>query len=115
MDISQLIPQYKRINEYFDSHYPSLNGKYRLLARLGKITEELGELNSAVHSELGIQREEKQKNHSFDQVELEWADLFNTTMIFGLSMDIDIEKVIEKRLQQINQRYGITEKSQRTK
>jgi NTP pyrophosphatase (non-canonical NTP hydrolase) len=107
MDLKDLEEKYKLIDKYFEENFPQLRGDYKILARLGKITEELGELNSAVHSELNLQREEKQAAHTRENLEAEWADVFNTVMLFGLTMNIDMEKAIGERVQKIFERYNI--------
>lgn len=109
MDWSSLLQQYQQINDYFDQQFPQLTAEYRTLARLGKITEELGELNSAVHGELHLHRAEKQAQHHQDEVAHEWADLFNTVMLMGQVLELDIPLVVEERLQQIRRRYDLPE------
>lgn len=107
MNLTTLIEKYQIINSYFDKKFPNLKNEYKILARLGKITEELGELNSAVHGELKLHRDDKQANHKREDVEKEWADLFNTVMLFGLVMDFDIPTAIEKRLVEIFKRLKL--------
>lgn len=109
MDVQTLLTHYQQIDAYFSQKYPKLTGDYRILARLGKITEELGELNSAVHSELNLQRAEKQATHSFQELEKEWADVFNTVMLFAVAMGIKPEPVLKSRLQEIFKRYDLKE------
>ncbi len=106
-NLDDLIKQFERIDHYFDQTFPQLQKEYRLLARLGKITEELGELNSAVHGELKLHREEKQNHHRTESLAEEWADVFNTVMLFGLVAGIDMPQAIQQRLATINQRLKI--------
>lgn len=107
MNLDQLIKEYREIDKYFDQTFPQLKGEYKILARLGKITEELGELNSAVHGELGLHRPAKQLNHNTDHLQQEWADVFNTLMLFGLVLNLDIPKVIADRLDHIFTRLNL--------
>ena len=109
MTLEELIRRYRRLDDYFDEKFPQLKNEYRILARLGKITEELGELNSAVHGKLGLHRQEKQKQYSSQEIATEWADLFNTVLLFGIVMDIDMPEALEKRLEEVFQRLGIDE------
>lgn len=106
-DLNNLLAKYRKINAYFDKQFPQLTKEYKILARLSKITEELGELNDAVHGELGIHRADKQALYKREQLEAEWADVFNTVMLFGMCMDIDIPKTLEKRLQEISARLKL--------
>lgn len=107
MKFEELISQYRAIDKYFEREFPQLKDEYKILARLGKITEELGELNSAVHGELQLHREEKQAQYKREDIEKEWADLFNTVMLFGLVMDLDMPKIIKDRLEEIFQRFKL--------
>lgn len=109
MELEQMLERYKKITAYFDAKYPDHAHEFRVLARLGKIMEELGELSSAVHSEMGMQRQEKLDLHKREDLESEWADLFNTVMLFGMVMGIDMPKTIEKRLDEIYKRYNLTD------
>lgn len=110
MTLEEILNKYQTINDYFDEKFPQLKDEYRLLARLGKISEELGELNSAIHGELGLHRDRKQKEHSTDMVAKEWADLFNTVVLFGLVLELDIPQTIDDKLKEIYQRLGIKDK-----
>ncbi len=107
MDLDTLIAKYELINKHFDHKFPKLRGDVKTLARLGKITEELGELNSAVHGELKLHRPEKQAAHRHQDVEDEWADVFNTVMLFGLTVGIDMPEAIEHRLKEIYRRLEL--------
>ncbi len=107
MDLVDLIKQFAAINKYFDRTYPHLRREFRILARLGKISEELGELNSAIHGELKLHRPEKQAAHKTEDVAKEWADVFNTVVLCGLALGLDLPKAISERLQEISARLKI--------
>ena len=109
MNFDELTSRFAKIEKYFEKKYPHLQGDLKVLAHLGKITEELGELNSAVYGELGLHRKDKQDRHEREMVEKEWADVFNTVILFGMAMNIDMPKTIEKRLEEIFERLGIEE------
>lgn len=111
MTLQDLIARFQKIDAYFTKKYPHVQNEYKLLARLGKISEELGELNSAVHGDLQLHRADKQAKHSSQDVETEWADLFNTVMLFGLVKGIDMPKVIDDRLAYIFKRFKISGKN----
>jgi len=110
--MDQLIAKYELLHQYFLRKFPHVRDEYQILARLGKISEELGELNSAVHGELGLQRDDKQARHQRQDVEAEWADLFNTVMLFGIVMKIDMPKAIDQRLADIHKRFEIKQESE---
>lgn len=107
MIFTDLLTRYKKIDEYFNQKFPVISGDVKILARLGKITEELGELNSEVHGKLQWHRQEKQAEFKDENLAKEWADVFNTVILFGMSMDIDMPKAIDERLKEIYRRYGL--------
>jgi len=107
MNWPKMISQYKQIDAYFNATFPQLTGEYKILARLGKITEELGELNSAIHGQLKLHRPEKQAKYQPSNVSEEWADVFNTVILLGITLDIDMPKSINDRLTEINKRLNL--------
>jgi NTP pyrophosphatase (non-canonical NTP hydrolase) len=111
MDVTVLFNRFQPIHDYFEHTFPHLTGEYKTLARLGKITEELGELNSAVHTELGLQRQEKQANYKPEDVAKEWADVFNTVILMGMVLELDMPTVINQRLDEIYERYHLLQES----
>lgn len=98
MNTNNLLNEYQEIYQYFLKKYPHLKDEYGLFARLSKITEELGELNEAILGYLNLQRDSKNKTYSKEEVAKEWADVFNTVMLLGIYLDLDIDKEIKKRL-----------------
>ena len=108
MDLKQLLQKYQKIDAYFEEQFPDMQPEFKILARLGKITEELGELNSEVHGELQLHRDDKQVHHNHENVAKEWADVFNTVILMGIVLKLDIPEVIEARLREIFERYHLT-------
>jgi len=109
MQFNNLLQKYQKIDKYFDRTFPQLTGDYKILARLGKISEELGELNSAIHGQLKLHRPEKQAKHQPSNVSEEWADLFNTVILLGIVLEIDMPRSINDRLSAILSRLDISE------
>jgi len=111
MTFHYLLRKYKLIDDYFAENFPQLEKQgakeYRILARLSKITEELGELTSAIHGDLHLHREGKQKHHHHSEVVKEWADVFNTVILLGIVLQIDIPEAIDSRLEEIMDRYNL--------
>jgi len=91
----------ERLNKRFD--YDD-KGK-RILARMVKIAEEVGELCNEVLASGALQRKEKLANHSRENLEDEFADVLFTTMLLAKTMDVDIMKAIEKKWEKVNKRY----------
>lgn len=107
MTLNDLIERFNKIDQYFKDKFPEETHEVRVLARLAKISEELGELSNATLSELGFQRQEKLDAHRPTDVEEEWADLFNTVILYGIYMKIDMPRVIDTKLDQILTRYKL--------
>lgn len=77
----------------------------RILARTVKITEELGELCDEVLSHSSLQRKEKLDTHDKDNLPGEFADVLLTTLLLAETMNVDIEKALEMKIEKINKRY----------
>ncbi len=92
----------ERLKKYYGS-YP--DQEKRILARTVKLTEELGELCDEVLSHSSLQRKQKLSEHNKDNLPEEFADVIITALLLAKSMDIDVEKALEKKVEKINKRY----------
>lgn len=91
----------KRIrNNYGD--YP--DESKRILARSVKLSEEVGELSSAILAHNSLQRDKKLENHSQENLEEEFADVIITTMLLAKSTKIDIRSALRSKIDKINNR-----------
>jgi len=77
----------------------------RILARTVKIAEEVGELCGEVLTFNSFQRKEKLNGHEQENLSEEFADVLFTTLLLARSMNIDIEKAMEAKMNKINKRY----------
>ena len=107
MTIKQFSQLHKHIDDYFRKTHPDPSERERILARLSKISEELGELNNAVLSEFSWQRQEKLDVYEHHELETEWADVVNTLFSFALASNIDVEQALKKRIVKIYDRLGL--------
>ena len=80
--------------------------KFILAASL-KLSEELGELSQEILGSLSLLRKEKLEKHSQKTLENEFADVLITTLILAKSMNIDIKKALENKVDKINERNGL--------
>ena len=69
------------------------------------MSEELGELCDEVLSSGAMQRKDKLKNHSGENLPEEFADVLITTLLLAKSMDIDIEEALKRKIAKIDKRY----------
>ena len=75
-----------------------------ILARNVKLTEEVWELSSEVLKKFYARPE---KVFDEENLTLEFADVIFTTLLLAKTLDIDINKALTKKLEKINQRWGI--------
>jgi len=77
----------------------------RVLARMVKISEEVGELSDEVLKHSALQREDKLAGHDPENLSGEFADVIITTLLLAETMRVDIEAALVKKIEKINARY----------
>ena len=92
----------ERLKKYY-SHYD--DKEKRILARTVKLNEEIGELCNEVLVYNSMQRKQKLDNHNKDNLPEEFADVIITALLLAKSMDVDIKKALEKKIEKVNKRY----------
>lgn len=85
----------------------SFNSQERILSRAVKLSEETGELSSNVLSFNANQRKEKLEAYDAANLPQEFADVIITTFLLAASMNVDIERGIDAKVEKIKERYGI--------
>lgn len=103
----QLLDQLHQIDDFFHHTYPEMKDEVHILARLSKITEEVGELTNEIHATLGFHKASPHKQDDPANLAKEWADVFNTVILMGIALDIDMNQAIEARLKTIFERYQL--------
>ena len=78
--------------------------KERLLLRLAKLTEEVGELSQDILLSLGNGRKEKVDTFTPSQLEDEFADVIICTYLLAKSASIDIDSAVKNKFQKIKER-----------
>ena len=100
-EINQFVDQeIKRLEEY----YHLKEGEELTLAMAMKIVEELGELFNEVLAHKGYQRKDKLNNLNEKEIEKEFADVIFTTIILSRRFNIDIEKALITKMNEIKNR-----------
>jgi NTP pyrophosphatase (non-canonical NTP hydrolase) len=102
-----LLRQFQSIHAFFRHTYPENTHQVEILARLSKISEELGELTNEVHDYLGFHKASPHKHSDPTNLSKEWADLFNTVILMGMALDIDMNQAVIARMADIFQRYQL--------
>jgi len=77
----------------------------RLLLKSMKISEEVGEFYNELLGHVWFTRAGKE--HSYDELEKECADVILSTLLVATELGIDIEKVLEKKLKIIFERFNL--------
>ncbi len=77
-----------------------------ILGRTVKISEEFGELCDEVLASLGDQRKGKMDGRSIESLADEFADVVITTFLLAKSMDVDVMKALERKVQKIREKHN---------
>jgi NTP pyrophosphatase (non-canonical NTP hydrolase) len=107
MNLSKTLSDLKKIDEYFKVKYPELKNEIKTMARTIKLQEEAGEFCGEILAHLGYQREDKLSKMNKESLESEWADTFNALVLLAIHLDLDIEKILGKRMEIIKKRMNI--------
>lgn len=76
----------------------------RILARMAKLAEEMGELSEEVLGSLGYQRQAKLDARTPESLGDEVADVIITTMLLAKAMGVDIAGSLERKMKKIRER-----------
>lgn len=109
MKIDNLVEEYKVIGKFLNSRWPLKNHEQRTFARTMKIMEELGELSDEILTSMNLQRNTKVAKFSRENVEDEFADVLGSLLLLGIELDIDVEKVMKKKIKFTKTRFEIEE------
>ena len=107
MKLDELISQLAEIEEALKKIHPDLESDNEkvILARSTKLNEEVGELMEEVLLKLGLQRPEKYEGHDKSNIEKELGDVFNSLILLGLALGIDVKQAIVARVEEMHQKY----------
>lgn len=94
--------QDERLRRLHDNY---LDGEKIALARMVKLSEEVGELADEVLSFNSMQRNDKMKKHSLESASGEVADVLITTLLLAKVMKVDVEDALAKKIEVINERF----------
>lgn len=97
MTVQELIQQYKEISDTLNKTWP-LDKQQRVFARTLKLTEEMGELADEILTSMQLQRSSKVSNFSQENLEDEFADVLACVVLMGIELDIDVVKVMERKI-----------------
>lgn len=107
MNLDEMILKLDEIRSELKNRYPQLHAdsdKTRL-ARMVKLSEEVGELADEVLSLQGLQRQDKIDAKQGDDLAKEFGDVFNSLLLLGLELNLDVKAVVTARLSSMHQKY----------
>jgi NTP pyrophosphatase (non-canonical NTP hydrolase) len=105
MQIKELVAKYQEIADFLNNHWPLKDHNQRVFARTMKVVEELGELSDEILTSMNLQRDSKIAKFSRENLEDEFADVLGSLVLLGCELDIDIEKVITKKIKFTRERF----------
>ncbi|NCO12573.1 MAG: hypothetical protein GW754_04570 [Candidatus Pacebacteria bacterium] len=74
-----------------------------------KIMEELGELSDEILTSMNLQRNTKISKFSRENVEDEFADVLGSLILLGIELNINVEKVMKKKIKFTRARFEMDE------
>jgi NTP pyrophosphatase (non-canonical NTP hydrolase) len=104
MELRDLLRFVETEDEKLKKRYSSLSDQEVILARTVKLAEEFGELCEEVLAYNALQRKQKLDNHDKENLPEEFADVIITALLLARSMNVNIEKALEKKMQRLHQR-----------
>lgn len=78
-----------------------------MLARMVKLSEEVGELAGEVLAKDGDQRPEKLIDTVPENLGFKMADVIITTLLLAKSADVNIDEALRLKIAKINQRFNL--------
>jgi len=105
MTIQDLVAQYQKISLFLNEKWPLKDKDQKVFARTMKIVEELGELADEILTSMNLQRKSKIAKFSRENVEDEFADVMGSLILLAIELDIDVEKVMQKKIKFTRERF----------
>ncbi len=104
MELKELHDFVKAEDQRLRDLYPYETKKEMIMARMVKITEEVGELSEQVLKSLAFQRKEKMVDVKKEDLAEELIDVLITAFLLAEAFEVDIEAAIEQKVEKIKKR-----------
>ena len=105
MELGNLLRFIETEDEKLKKRYSRyVNEEEVILARTVKLGEEFGELCEEVLAYNLLQRKQKLDNCDKENLPEEFADVIITTLLIAKTMNVDVEKALEEKMQKLNHR-----------
>ena len=103
MDFEEMNGFLRQENERLLDSLPGLSEDNIALAQSVKLSEEVGELGTAVLDAHQLQRPREETTDK--ELAMEIADVLITAMLLGETLGVDIEQALEQKMERIDTRY----------
>jgi NTP pyrophosphatase (non-canonical NTP hydrolase) len=98
MTLVQLVNEYHEIAAFLNGRWPLKGQQQYVFARIMKLVEELGELSDEILTSMNLARDSKIAKFSHENMEDEFADVLASLILLAIELDIDVEKVIKRKI-----------------
>jgi NTP pyrophosphatase (non-canonical NTP hydrolase) len=104
MEIKELYEFVRSEDKRLRDLYSYQTDKEMVLARMCKLTEEVGELSEQVLKSLSFQRKEKMIDVKKEDLAEELVDVLITAFLVGEAFEVNIDEASEKKVEKIKNR-----------
>lgn len=104
MDLKELLQFVKDEDLRLRARFNTEEEGFRILSRMCKVTEEVGELSNEILKSLGSQRTDKLANVSKEDLADEFADVMISTLLLANITEVDIEQALLAKIEKIRNR-----------
>lgn len=110
MTLVQLVNEYRDISAFLNGRWPLKDNQQYIFARIMKLVEELGELSDEILTSMNLARDSKIAKFSRENMEDEFADVLASLILLAIELDIDVEKVIKRKITFTRDRFEMDKK-----
>lgn len=110
LTLVELVEQYRAIADFLNTRWPLKDQQQQIFARIMKLVEELGELSDEILTSMNLARDSKIAKFSRENMEDEFADVLGSLILLAIELDVDVEKVIRKKIKFTRERFGMENK-----
>ena len=110
MTIEELVAAYREIADFLNTRWPLKDKQQQTFARIMKLVEELGELSDEILTSMNLARDSKIAKFSQENMQDEFADVLGSLILLAIELDVDVEKVIRKKITFTRERFGMDKK-----
>lgn len=110
MTLDELVAEYQEISDFLNTRWPLKDKQQQIFARIMKLVEELGELSDEILTSMNLARDSKIAKFSRENMEDEFADVLASLILLANELDIDVEKVMRKKIDFTRDRFEMKAK-----